>query len=75
MGGPGRGSVVSAWDKSPDPAPTQPIQKHRTRQLHQIRAASLRLGSIGEVKDAIRVGGYKAPRPLQTIIERKVVQI
>ena len=27
MGGPGRGSVVSAWDKSPDPAPTQPIQQ------------------------------------------------
>ena len=27
MGGPGRGSVVSAWDKSPNPVPTQPIQE------------------------------------------------
>ena len=27
MGGPGRGSVVSAWDKNPDPKPTQRIQQ------------------------------------------------
>ena len=27
MGGPGRGATVSAWDKNPNPAPTQPIQE------------------------------------------------
>ena len=27
MGGPGKGSTVSAWDRSPDPAPTQRIQQ------------------------------------------------
>ena len=27
MGGPGSGTVVSAWNKSPNPAPTQPIEQ------------------------------------------------